>query len=63
MDFLLGRFMDHLLEDIDQPTICMLEKLLEESDADIFDWIKNVTNPPLKFQEITRLIKSFHQLE
>lgn len=38
-DLILGRFADENLHKLDEPTLDAYEQLLEENDADIWDWL------------------------
>lgn len=38
-DLILGRFADENLHTLDTPTLDIYERLLDENDADIWDWL------------------------
>ena len=46
LDLLLGRFADNTLIYLDEPALDEYERLLDEADADIFNWIKNESTCP-----------------
>ena len=46
MDIVFSRFLEQQGATLDTLTIEALEQLLEESDADIWDWITGKSTPP-----------------
>lgn len=48
-DLILGRFADKNLVKMDAPTLDIYERLLDENDADIWDWIVGKLPPKHDF--------------
>ena len=55
-DLLLGRFADEKLALLTPPQLAVYERLLEESDADIWDWL-NGHPAPVEYAELLALLK------
>lgn len=49
MDFLVGRFADHVLPDLDQKDLEDLERLIEVPDADLFGWATGAADVPANY--------------
>jgi len=54
-DLILGRFADENLAKMDAPTLDIYEQLLDENDADIWDWL--VGKAPPKHDFYTQILK------
>ena len=50
-DFLLGRFARARLSCMDDETIDLYEKFIEESDWDIYAWLTGSIEPPKHYQD------------
>ena len=60
---LLGRFVRRALHQIDDDTLRALERLLEEPDQDILEWIVSETSVPLpEVRDVVVLIRT-HALD
>jgi len=59
-DLILGRFADAHLACFDEGQLDRYEVLLENADADLFDWITGRAAPPPEYDhDVTRLLISF----
>ncbi len=45
-DIILGNFADDRLETLELPLLDVYERLLDEDDANIWDWITGKSSPP-----------------
>ena len=60
MDLMLGRFSDRHLPDMDSGQLDRFEKLLENSDPDLYNWITGrEAQPPDQDSDILDLLKHF----
>ena len=60
MDLMLGRFCDRHLAEIDAGQLDRLEKLLENSDPDLYNWITGREDPPPdQDSDVLNLLKRF----
>lgn len=55
-DLLLGRFADEKLALLTAAQLVVYERLLDESDADIWDWL-NSSNAPEEYTELLESLK------
>jgi len=46
MDLILGRFADEMLDGFNADDLARFERLLEEADRDLYDWVTGKTSPP-----------------
>lgn len=51
-DMLLGKFADQTLDTLNTKALRLYEALLEENDADIWDWLSGKTAPPERYAEM-----------
>ena len=59
-DFMLGRFAEAHLADLDSAQLERLEALLDCADPDLFDWIVGGSTPPKGYDhDVMRLLRSF----
>lgn len=58
MDLILGGFADSLLDTLGGPDLHDYEKLLEESDQDLYLWMSGQADPPQGFGRIMGIVKS-----
>lgn len=62
MEFMLGRFAEGHVADLDDDQLDRLESLIEECDADLFGWISAKTPVPVTHDhDVMRLIKKFNK--
>jgi len=60
-DLLLGSFAERYLPDFTEPQLDVYENLLEEHDANLFDWIARRTMPPATIDsDVLRLLLDFN---
>ncbi len=57
-DLILGQFSESGLDRLDPPLLQVYERLLDEDDADIWDWISGKTPPPAQYAVLLELLKS-----
>ena len=61
MDHLLGRFADAHLDGLSADLMAAYDRLLEESDPDLYNWITGRELPPSSISApLIDLMKSFH---
>ncbi len=59
-DILLGEFTKKNIESFSIDELKMLDNLLDEADAEIFEWVTNKKNPPKIFDnKIMRMLKQY----
>ena len=59
-DLILGRFAEAHLDGFDAGQLDRYERLLECSDADLFDWVSGRAPPPAEHDhDVTRLLLAF----
>jgi antitoxin CptB len=58
-DLILGRFADSVLDNLSPASLEIYEKLLNENDADIWDWVRGKETPA----EYTELMEIIRKLE
>lgn len=56
-DLLLGRFSDEKLALLPDAQVAIYERLLDESDADIWDWL-NGSPAPKEYGELLKMVAS-----
>ena len=62
IEFMLGRFAERYVADLDDDQLDRLESLIEESDADLFGWISaKSTVPATHDHDVMRLIQKFNK--
>lgn len=62
MDFILGRFADAALADLDEPAIAALEALMEVPDPDLFAWVTGQSPAPAHYDTpVFRRLCDFHR--
>lgn len=62
MDFVLGRFADAALADLDEPAIAELEALMEVPDPDLFAWVTGRAAVPANYDmPVFRRLCEFHR--
>ena len=62
IEFMLGRFAERYVADLDDDQLDRLESLIEESDADLFGWISaKSTVPAAHDHDVMRLIQKFNK--
>lgn len=49
MDLILGPFADRSLERMDDETLDLYQRLLEENDQDLYRWATDATPPPAHY--------------
>lgn len=59
-DLLLGAYADARLSDFSESQLLLFEKLLNESDLDIFGWIVHKLEPLAIYQDMIRDIMHYH---
>lgn len=61
MDLLMGRFTDAVIADLPEAELDQFEQLIEQIDAEIFDWvIGRVPVPPEQDTALFRRLREFH---
>lgn len=58
-DLVLGNFADQRLESLDNQTLDLYERLLDEHDADIWDWLTGKTPSPAPYASLLETLKAF----
>ena len=59
-DFILGRFANRHVDELDEPDLDLFELLLERNDPEIFDWVTGREPiPPEMDNRVTRMLVSF----
>lgn len=62
-DLILGRFADHYIEKLNDAQLAWYERLMQQSDIDILNWITGKETPPDEFNnDIFVKIKNFNKL-
>lgn len=62
IEFMLGRFAERHVADLDDDQLDRLESLIEESDADLFGWISAKSAVPAAHDhDVMRLIQKFNK--
>ena len=62
MDFILGRFADAALADLDEPAIAALEALMEVPDPDLFAWVTGSVVVPADYDTpVFQRLCDFHR--
>jgi antitoxin CptB len=56
-DLILGRFADSRLKTLASPFVDIYEQLLDEDDADIWNWLIGKTEAPEKYAALVELLK------
>ena len=60
-DLILGPFADRQAATMSEAEIVQFERLLEESDSDVYAWIVGQEVAPVAFQgEVLEMIRAFH---
>lgn len=59
-DLLLGSYADARLPDFSESQLLLFQKLLNESDLDIFGWIVHKLEPLVIYQDLIRDIMHYH---
>jgi succinate dehydrogenase flavin-adding protein (antitoxin of CptAB toxin-antitoxin module) len=60
MDYLLSKFADSELSNLDNQEVVSYASLLDQEDPYIYDWIMSKAQVPLEFTHIIDRIKNFH---
>lgn len=59
-DVILGHFADERLETLDNKMLDIYERLLEEADADIWDWLTDKSAPSSpEYQQLIDILKTY----
>jgi antitoxin CptB len=58
-DLILGPFADSHAQHLEPDQLDMFERLLEQHDHDIYDWIAGRAQPPRDFAELILLLQAF----
>lgn len=58
-DLILGPFADSHAQHLEPDQLDMFERLLEQHDHDIYDWIAGRAPPPRDFAELILLLQAF----
>ncbi|HEY2048068.1 MAG TPA: succinate dehydrogenase assembly factor 2 [Caulobacteraceae bacterium] len=59
-DLILGGFADACLQTLDEDDLSRFERLLEQPDHDIYDWVLGRVSPPAAFDDdLLRRIRAF----
>ncbi len=62
-DLLLGRFADHYIEQLDDRQLADFERLMEQNDVDILNWLTGKETPPVEFNnDVFLMIKQINKL-
>ncbi len=62
-DLLLGRFADHYIERLDGAQLAGFERLMEQSDINILNWITGKERPPEDLDtDLITMIKNINNL-
>ncbi len=59
VDLVLGPFADARLPGFDDPTMTLLEALLQENDQDLYQWLTGQSAAPLRFTDLIAAISAF----
>lgn len=61
MDLIMGRYVEHVIADLGEDDLAILETLIEIDDHDLFAWINGDRPvPPAHDTVIFRAMKTFH---
>lgn len=60
MDLLMGRFADAHVPDMSESELDSYEKLLRESDPDLYSWVSGRSDPPAHVGDIVKLMRNFN---
>ncbi len=55
-DLILGRFADARLATVEPVFVDLYEQLLDEDDADIWNWLTGKTEPPEQYAALMKLL-------
>ena len=61
-DYLLGKFIQDKIEKFDKAELNIFNKLLEENDNNIYDWIMGRLDIPDHYYKLLMDIKEYHNL-
>jgi len=56
-DLILGTFVDTHLPVMTDPLLQLYEKLLQEADPDIFNWVSSKVTPPSEYNQLIQMLK------
>lgn len=60
-DLILGHFCDQCIEALGDAELSLFEALLEEDDANIWDWLTEKSQPPkAEYAPLLERLKAFH---
>ena len=62
-DLILGPFADSHVQDLTPEQVDAFERLLEQPDPDIYDWVSGRAQPPRDFAELILLLCAFRPSE
>ena len=62
-DLILGPFADSHVQDLTPEQVDAFERLLEQPDPDIYDWVAGRATPPRDFAELVLLLQAFRPAE
>ncbi len=61
MDLLLGRFAEKFVDNLSEPEIASLERLMEVPDPDLYNWIVGAASAPAEYDDpLLQRIRAFH---
>lgn len=58
-DIILGNFADDRLETLDSGLLAVYERLLDEDDVNIWDWISGKTAPSEDYKPLIEMFKAY----
>lgn len=61
-DFLLGKYSESFVFEMDLGELKLFEEFLEEDDMAIYDWILSKINAPEKYSKLLKKIRDFHKI-
>jgi len=58
-DLILGNFADERLQTLDEEQLCAYERLLDEDDVNIWDWLTGNAAPKPGYEPLLELLKHY----
>lgn len=59
MDLILGPYADAKLAELDEPTLDLYDRLLEENDQDLYPWVSGAQPCPPQYLDLLTVIGNF----
>jgi len=62
MDLILGQFADSELAHLDEATLELYDRMLEENDWDLYYWVTGAREGPESYAPLLRRVAQFHNI-